>query len=94
MCRTVGRGPPYFCFKCQKPKQVNGETVTFHLDSELVVKQVRGEYKIKNEKLRQLFQTVKEGEKNFKTMTYVWLPRSHEFMKKADRLVNEALDGE
>ena len=28
MCRTVGRGPPYFCFKCHKPKQVNGEIVS------------------------------------------------------------------
>ena len=64
----------------------------FFLDSELVVKQLQGKYKVKNEKMKLLFAAVKLEEKHIHSTTYIHVPRSHEFMQKADRLVNEALD--
>jgi ribonuclease HI len=63
------------------------------LDSELVVKQMRGEYKVKNENMKKLFFEVKAGERYFKRVTYMHLPRTHAKMRIADRLVNQALDG-
>lgn len=65
--------------------------IVFHLDSELVAKQLAGIFKIKNENLRNLFFTVKNLEKQInKTISYVSIPRSKN--KLADLLVNKCLD--
>ncbi len=63
-----------------------------NLDSELVVKQLRGEYKVKNEELKELFAKVKKAEGDFKKVSYHHIPR--EKNKLADELVNEALDNQ
>jgi len=60
------------------------------LDSELIVKQLKGIYKMKNERLRVFFDEIKMLEKNFETISYKHIPR--EKNKKADSLVNEILD--
>jgi ribonuclease HI len=60
------------------------------LDSELVVKQLSGEYKVKSEQLAKLFHQVRAQEKNFKRVTYEHTLR--EGNERADALVNEALD--
>ena len=59
-------------------------------DSELLVKQMRGEYKIKNEALRALADEVERLEDRLGRVTYVAVRREHNEL--ADRLVNEALD--
>ena len=63
-----------------------------NLDSELVVKQLKGEYKVKNEDLKELFVKVKKAEEEFKKVSYHHIPR--EKNKLADEMVNEALDKE
>lgn len=60
------------------------------LDSELVIKQLRGEYKVKNTRLKEFYLKAKSLEKCFKKITYTHIKR--EKNKKADALVNEALD--
>jgi ribonuclease HI len=59
-------------------------------DSELMVKQMRGEYRVKNEALREL--SVRAGvlARAAGRVTYTAVRREHN--KLADRLVNEALD--
>ena len=59
-------------------------------DSELVVKQMRGEYKVKNETLRELVDEAHALESRFRRVTYTAVRREHNEL--ADRLVNEALD--
>ena len=59
-------------------------------DSELLVKQMRGEYKIKNEALRDLADEAERLERRLGRVTYVAVRREHNEL--ADRLVNEALD--
>lgn len=65
--------------------------VEFFLDSQLVVEQLNGRYKLKNEGLKPLFWEVREltlklgGKVTFQHI-------SREQNKEADRLVNEALD--
>ena len=59
-------------------------------DSELLVKQMRGEYKIKNEALRKLADEAERLEDRLGRVTYVAVRREHNEL--ADRLVNEALD--
>ena len=59
-------------------------------DSELLVKQLNGEYKIKNEKLQPLFIEVWNLKQDFKSVTFTHVPR--EKNKEADSQVNRALD--
>ena len=66
------------------------EEVEVISDSELVVKQMRGEYKVKNETLRELVDEAHALESRFQRVTYTAVRREHNEL--ADRLVNEALD--
>jgi probable phosphoglycerate mutase len=59
-------------------------------DSELLVKQMRGEYKVKNETLRRLWEEANDLERRFARVRYTAVRRAHNEL--ADRLVNEALD--
>jgi ribonuclease H / adenosylcobalamin/alpha-ribazole phosphatase len=61
-------------------------------DSELLVKQMRGEYKVKNEALRKLWEEAGELERRFARVNYGAVRRAHNEL--ADRLVNEALDAQ
>jgi ribonuclease HI len=61
-------------------------------DSELMVKQMRGEYKIKNDALRDLADEAKSNARRVGRVEYRHVRRAHNVL--ADRLVNEALDGE
>ena len=59
-------------------------------DSELLVKQMRGEYKVKNEALRELFLQASGLARQVGSVTYTAVRREHNEL--ADQLVNEALD--
>jgi ribonuclease HI len=59
-------------------------------DSELLVKQMRGEYRIKNEALRALAAEADELARRVGRVTYTAVRREQNEL--ADRLVNEALD--
>lgn len=65
--------------------------VNFFLDSELVVKQITGVYKIKDSALSVIAAKIKELEKNSGIkVTYTHVLRHNN--KDADKLVNEVLD--
>ena len=59
-------------------------------DSELMVKQMRGEYKVKNAALRDLSLRAAGHARRLGRVTYTAVRREHNVL--ADRLVNEALD--
>ena len=59
-------------------------------DSELMVKQMRGEYRVKNEGLRPLYDEALALARRIETVEYRHVKRAHNEI--ADRLVNEALD--
>lgn len=59
-------------------------------DSELLVKQMRGEYRVKNEGLRALFVEASTLARRLESVEYRHVKRAHNEL--ADRLVNEALD--
>ena len=67
-----------------------GEEVTCYLDSELVVKQLLGKYKVREESLREPMMLVLRLKNKFKNADFVHVKR--EKNKLADQLVNEALD--
>ena len=59
-------------------------------DSELLVKQMRGEYRVKNRALQDLFLDASRLARGIRRVTYTAVRREHNEL--ADRLVNEALD--
>jgi ribonuclease HI len=59
-------------------------------DSELLVKQMRGEYRVKNEALRELSLAAARLARQLDSVEYRHVRRAHNEL--ADRLVNEALD--
>jgi probable phosphoglycerate mutase len=59
-------------------------------DSELLVKQMRGEYKVKNAALQELNAAAEALARRVGRVTYTAVRREHNEL--ADRLVNEALD--
>lgn len=66
-------------------------SIEFILDSELVVRQLSGIYKIKNEKLKELSLSIMKIKKTL-PMTIVFKNVLREKNKSADSLVNETLD--
>ena len=59
-------------------------------DSELLVKQMRGEYRVRNPGLQPLFAEAQRLVRRIGRVTFEHVPR--EFNQDADRLANEAMD--
>lgn len=76
-------------FGKEKTKQL---VVQFYVDSELIAKQLMGEYKVEQEHLQLLYMKVHNLRFNFKEVTFTPIPR--EKNTHADKLLNEALDAE
>jgi ribonuclease HI len=82
----------------KKFKSVFGKTlaleteIEIRADSELVVKQLTGEYRIENPKIQQFFMEIWNLKFDFKSVKFRHIPR--EKNREADRLVNEALDAQ
>lgn len=72
-------------------ERTNGRDAVFFLDSELVVNQLAGRFRIKDKKLIELATRVKQTEKKLPgKIFYKSIPRSKN--KTADALVNKILD--
>jgi len=71
-------------------RQIGAEQITVFSDSELLVRQVNGQYKVKSEHIRPFFQQVLDLLAQFRDWKVRHIPR--EKNKKADKLVNLALD--
>ena len=74
----------------EKALELHVDEVEVVSDSELLVKQMRGEYKVKNETLRELNARAAELAEELRSVRYTAVRREHNEL--ADRLVNEALD--
>lgn len=66
------------------------ETLSVFSDSELMVKQIRGEYRVKDPTLKLKWAEAVSLLKKFKSFTISHVPR--EKNKRADELANQALD--
>ena len=74
----------------RKAGELQVDEVEVVSDSELLVRQMSGDYKVKNEALRRLYEEATELADRMKKVTYTAVRREHNEL--ADRLVNEALD--
>ncbi len=66
------------------------EPIEVRMDSELVVKQMRGQYKVKDAALKVEHATVRALLQQFANVRFTHVPREQN--KEADKLVNEAID--
>ena len=73
-------------------RELGFEEIEYFVDSELVARQLSGVYRIKTPHIKELVLQVKEKERKFKKVSYTQVPRTHEKIREADRLVNQALD--
>jgi ribonuclease HI len=71
-------------------RRLGATRITVFSDSELLVKQMNGEYRVKNEGLMPLYQRAAVLRKGFAFAAIRHVRR--EFNKQADRLCNEAMD--
>lgn len=62
-----------------------------HADSELIVFQLQGAYRIKDSRLGELAQRVKSAAAGLK-VRWVQVPREHPMIRRADKRLNEALN--
>lgn len=62
------------------------------LDSELVVKQLNGEYQVRNPRLEVLWLKVRELQQHFQSVSFNHISRTDKNMKEMDRLANRVLD--
>ncbi|MGA3111644.1 MAG: ribonuclease HI family protein [Candidatus Bathyarchaeia archaeon] len=75
-------------------KAFKAQEVTCYLDSELVGKQLKGEYKVENSELKKLWSKARELSACFKKVCFVNVPRSNPYISRADEFVNKTLDEE
>jgi len=64
------------------------------MDSQLVVRQLRGEYRISEDRLRLYANQVLERVGEFESVEFIHVPRENPRIEMVDELVNEALDRE
>ncbi|MCK5061888.1 ribonuclease HI family protein [Candidatus Parcubacteria bacterium] len=74
----------------KKAKELGAMEIQFYLDSQLVVEQLNGNYKVKNKGLQPLFVSVYNDSLSFKKVAYSHIPREQN--KEADKLANMAMD--
>lgn len=74
----------------QKARTLGASELSFFMDSELAVKQLNREYKVKNKDLAPLFLSVYNLSLGFKKVSFTHIRR--ELNKEADKLANEAMD--
>ncbi len=72
-------------------RQLGGKKLRVLSDSELLVKQMNGQYKVRNQGLRPIFEKASALRDAFARVAFQHIPREQN--GRADRLCNEALDG-
>lgn len=74
-----------------KQLKIKKEEITINLDSQLVERQLNDHYKVKNQRLKKLFDQIKLLMLNYNLLIkYKWNYRVHNTL--ADNLINETLD--
>jgi len=82
----------YYGFKkgLERARDLGIDKITLFSDSQLVVNQMNGFYKVKNQELAPIYQEITALAESFEKITFVHVPR--ELNKIADKEVNRILD--
>lgn len=74
----------------KKAKELGADEVDVRLDSQLAVRQINGQYKVKNPGIAKKYLEVHNLRQQFRKTVFTHVRR--EFNKEADAMVNKALD--
>lgn len=77
-------------YALQRAKSFDAQNLKILSDSELMVKQLNGDYKVKNDNIRQMFSQCLDLLAGFQSWQINYIPRTKN--KPADKLVNRAID--
>ena len=75
-----------------KALELKAEEVEFIMDSELVIKQMNGEYKVKSENISGLHDDAVALSSQIPKVRFTHVRRSNEFVSRADALLNRQMD--
>ena len=78
----------------KRAKKYTKGHVLCYSDSQLMVNQLNGRWKIKDKKLKILANKIFELSDNFENIKFVHVRRTDPMIGMADKLLNEALNGE
>jgi ribonuclease HI len=74
----------------ERARSLGAETLTIYSDCELLVKQMAGEYRVKDKTLKNLYQRARENLRNFQRVDIKYITRKRN--KRADRLANRGIN--
>ncbi len=77
-------------FALDQAVSVSRYDVEVRMDSELVIKWMKGEYRMKKEHIRPLFDEAKKFEQRFKNVEYTHHPKTSYLAKKVHKLAEDA----
>ena len=75
-----------------KALEMKEDDVEFVMDSELVIKQMRGEYRVKSDNIRELHFRAKRLSSDIPHVKFTHVRRENEFVSRADALLNAEMD--
>ena len=76
----------------EKAIELGEKRVEFIMDSELVIKQMRGEYKVKSANIMELHKDAKALSSLIPVVKFTHVRRENEFVSRADALLNAEMD--
>ncbi len=79
-------------FALELAKTRKAKHLVCHADSELLIYQLQGVYKIKDPHLKALSEKVKSLAQGFESILYKQIPRESALIARADKLLNETLN--
>ena len=75
-----------------KALELKADEVEFVMDSELVIKQMNGEYKVKSPNIAELHRDAVALSSQIPKVKFTHVRRSNEFVSRADALLNRQMD--
>ena len=72
--------------------ELTNQEVVCYLDSELVVKHLNGEYRVRNQNLKELWLKVEELKQKFHKTSFIHVPRTERHIEEVDSLANQTLN--
>ncbi len=92
--RATNNQAEYFAVirSLQRAVALTKETVNLHSDSQLLVNQVTGKWKVKDAELGRLHDRVKSEREDFEKVNFHHVPRENDYVAVADQLCNDRLD--
>ncbi|MCK4313403.1 ribonuclease HI family protein [Candidatus Bathyarchaeota archaeon] len=72
--------------------KLTNQEVVCYLDSELVVKHLNGEYRVRNHNLKELWLKVEELKQKFHKTSFIHVPRTERHIEEVDSLANQTLN--